>query len=301
MSTQTTQQPVALAIRFLREGFVPVEKKPEGFETMTTKEKVAWAQTVLEEKTDQELFSAMADFKDTDTNGYFDNTLSVEAIQDPSKFDTANESIYSTTAWDAFIDLEYEKNIITENQNFAHFIAELGFSDDDISHIRSGSTIPTSSKLKVLNKATKAMRETFRQEHGVMLVHNIVNDQDAPTLLKELIDTNNITYIGFDKVVQSEDYMPDHCIYIYLSGDILIGVQTSDKSYTWDDLDYEYGDVDIREEAFFSEVINSRNLSVRPVSQEEGAAAYRYLTKMMDELEEQDRSVFRDYILEIED
>jgi len=301
---QNKQVEPALAIRFLREGFVPVYTKPEGFDQMDIEAKKAWAHSVLEKQSDQELFTAMADFADTAVNGYFDDTFEVQAIQDPSKFDTADESIFSTTAWDTFVDPEYGEDIVWEDKNFAEFVGSLGFTQDEITNIAIQKTVPSHNaldKLKLLDYAHSNALEAFRQEHGTMLVQKIKDDAAAPQLVKDLIDENKITYIGFDKQEFSEDYMPDHCVYMYLSGEILIGVRTEDQSHTYSEIDYTYGDFDIADGNVLLASINDYDLIEREIDKEEAAQAYKYLTDIVDTLEAQDRNTFRDYLLKRED
>lgn len=265
--TKENKEP-PLQIRFLKPGLVPVEKIPEGFDSMSPNEKAVWADNYLSELDDQTIIEAMADFANPKQNGYFDE-VTTEAIQDPNKFDTDEESIYSTTLWGAFSDPVPEENSL--------------------------------ERLKTLDIAYTKALENFRKEHGTKLVENIKADNAAPQLLKELISDCKITYIGFEKVTTSLDYMPDHCVYLYLSGDILIGIQTEDKSDTWDETDYEYGDQEIVEEVHFHDVVNDNELIARQATMEEGAEAYRYLMKITDELERQDPETFRDYLLEKED
>jgi len=188
---------------------------------------------------------------------------------------------------------------VYENAQMGKYMEELGFSRDHLSSIADGapSSISKLDKLKVLEKSYRNGLEAFRQEHSAQLVEKIKKDENAPLLIKELIDENNITYVGFEKVVISSDYMPDHCVYIYLSGDILIGVQTADKSDTFDEIDYKYGDYDIAEAIYFDNIVNSNELIARHVTMEEGALAYKYLMNIMKKLEEQDRDTFRDYLI----
>lgn len=128
-----------LQIRFLKPGLieVPSVHVPQEIMNMTSEEQAAWADLYLSHLTDEQITEAMADFADR-KDGFFDTTT-VEAIQDPEKFDTADESIYSTTAWDAFIDPEFGENIIYKNDQMDKFLSLMGFSQDNITSITNGS------------------------------------------------------------------------------------------------------------------------------------------------------------------
>jgi len=128
-----------LQIRFLKPGLieVPAVHVPQEILKMTSEEQAAWADLYLSHLSDEQIIEAMADFADK-KDGFFDSTT-VEAIQDPDMFDTPHESFYSTTAWDAFVDPDYGNNIVHENQNMAHFLSLMGFSQENINLIANGS------------------------------------------------------------------------------------------------------------------------------------------------------------------
>ena len=129
-----------LQIRFLKSGLieVPVEHIPLEIVNMSSEEQTTWADLYLSNLTDQQIVEAMKDIKNPGESSSYES-LTTEAIQDPDLFDTPHESIYSTTAWNAFIDPDYGKNIIHENQNMAHFLSLMGFSQDNITSIATGS------------------------------------------------------------------------------------------------------------------------------------------------------------------
>lgn len=286
-----------LAIRFLRQGLIPVYIKPKGFEEMSDAEKKEWANYILNSKDDKQLFEAMSDFENTDENGYFDSAPCVEAIEREN-----GNLIVSTTAWDAFADPDYGENIVYENKNLAEFLHSLGYIKNDVSNIAMCNTPPkTLDNLKILDTAHAAALEKFRQEHGVKLVEKIKNDADAPQLVKDLIEENKITYIGFEKVTTSLEYMPDHCVYMYLSGESLIGVRTEDQSESFVECDYSYGDTDIEDADSLHFCIADLDLIDRDASRDEAVAALKYLLDIAETVEDEDRVVFRDYLLERED
>lgn len=297
-----------LQIRFLKAGLIPVpESDIPNLDSMSPDEQSLWATEYLNVQSDESIVQAMHDF--VKTHGAFEafDEITAEAIQDPDKFDTADESIYSTPLWDMFCDPEYAENTLYENAQMGKYLEELGFSQEDISTISGGGSGSMSKldTLKTLDKSHSDALQAFRQEHGKQLVEKIKADENAPQLLKNLISDCQITYVGFEKIVKSSDYMPDHCVYVYLSGEILIGVQTSDKTDTWSECGYEYGDADIEGGMDFHHVANDNsatdNRLIEPAATtEEGAEAYDYLMKIMDKLEEEDRVAFRDYLLERE-
>jgi len=295
-----------LAIRFLKSGFFPVQSTDiPDIESMTPEKLSLWATGYLGEQTDEMIYAAMHDFKTSVAHGkthtFFDE-ITAEAVQNPKKFDTAEENIYASSLWDFYTDPEYAENIVYENKQMGQYLENLGFTQDNVTSIASGapSSISKLDKLKTLDSAHSAALADFRQEYGILAIEKINNDDHAPKLLKELIKECNITYLGFEKIVASSDYMPDHCVYLYLSGDILIGVQTEDKSESWDDTEHEYGDQEIIEEIHFHDVVNDNGLIARQATMEEGVNAYKYLMKLLDGLESENREVFRDYLLERE-
>jgi hypothetical protein len=75
-----SKKPV-LAVRFLRQGRVPVYEVPANFENMSLEEKKVWTQNILRDLSDAQLFEAMADYENPQKNGYFDDTFDVEAIE----------------------------------------------------------------------------------------------------------------------------------------------------------------------------------------------------------------------------
>jgi hypothetical protein len=255
-----------LNIRILRQGLVKA-KKPEGFDEWTDLEKRQWADNILEALDDDAILEALADFGNPKEEGYFDCAPDAVAIETEE-----GDTLFTTLAWEAFKDPDIDENI-----------QEMLPSD-----------LTDIEKIKLLDQARIDALKSYRQKHGAKILGDIMADPDAPSLLKEIIEENNITYIGFEMASYSEDYMPDHCVYIYLSGDILIGVQTEDKSYTWEECGYEYGDIDIARPEDFGRAIE------RKADAKEGVAAINYLSKLFETLQASDRETFRDYILEKE-
>jgi len=282
-----------LNIRFLRQGLVEA-KKPDNFEAMTDLEKRGWADNRLSILDDSQIVLAMADFDEPSTNGYFDACPDAEAIEEKD-----GAAIVSTLAWDAFSDPDYGENVRQENRNMASYLNMLGFSSEEINTIAQGcANIPAYDMVRILDRAKQKAKNNYREKTSRSLIKKIHEDPSAPDVLRELL-SNNITYIGFEKVVVSEDYMPDHCMYIYLSGeeDILIGIQTNDTSTMWKDIDYEYSSYEITGKSDFHTVINDTNILDRVVDQNEGHHAYEYLLNIKSTLELADREAFRDYIL----
>jgi hypothetical protein len=150
-------------------------------------------------------------------------------------------------------------------------------------------------QLKIFDKAKEDTLQSFRQEHGVSMVASIMSDKKSPPLLKELITQNVITYLGFDKITKSLDAAAEHCVYVYLSGETLLGVRTNMQSDSFVDIFYEYGDHDIIESIHFHDVVNDNELLPREATMQEGVDAYNYLMQLLSNL---DQEVFSDYLLE---
>lgn len=297
--SNTSKELPPLAIRFLRPGFVPVYKKPEGFHEMTEEQKIAWASEILEKMTDQEIIEAMADFENPQTNGYFDE-IDVEAIQAPSQFDSPHENIYASVLWKTFSDPEYSVHILKQLKQLGEFVRALGFNQIQFSQILTEYQKDTTphKTLKLLDNAKNAALQTLRDEHGEMLFEKIKNDPAAPQLLIDLIDQNSIHTIGFERIGTSLDFMPDHCVYITLfSGDVLIGIRTNDRTESFDNCDYEYGDYDIRDAESFSDIVNTCNLIDGDLTVQEANEILKYLEDIKSGI---DAETFN-YILERED
>ena len=85
-----------LHVRFLKQGLVEAETPPS-FEQMSPEQKLDWAQTMLEKQSDEQLIKAMADFKQPEVNGYFDDAPPACAIQTED-----GEEIAMRQEWQAF-------------------------------------------------------------------------------------------------------------------------------------------------------------------------------------------------------
>ena len=97
MSTRKNRE---VNIRFLRQGLIKASV-PENFEQMTKKEKLNWANEVIESHTDDEIIQAMSDFENPEKSGFFDSAPLATAIE---KTVTEPFSIVSTQTWDKFLE-----------------------------------------------------------------------------------------------------------------------------------------------------------------------------------------------------
>ena len=291
-----SKKPV-LAVRFLRQGRIPVYEVPANFENMSLEEKKVWTQGILRELSDAQLFDAMADYENPRKNGYFDDTFDAEAIEVYSPFNSVEKKIFSTVAWDSFCDPEYGDNLLNENKNLALFLENLGLSQDQISLVAYGSELPSQEKLEFLRKSYSKHLQAYQKEMASSLLKEVRSDPNAPALLKELIACQSIFGIGFEKVTANRDYMPDYCEYIYLAGDMVIGFQTDAQSESWDEIDYLYKDCSIRNQQEFYEFINEGGFAGCSASKEECDSSYAYILELYKKAR-RDEDIFSNYLLE---
>ena len=291
-----SKKPVA-AVRFLRQGRVPVSDVPADFEKMSLEEKKIWAHDILKDLSDEQLFEAMADYEDPQSNGYFDDSFDVEAIEVYPPMNSVGKKVFSTIAWDVFCDPGYGDSLLRKNKNLALFLESLGFSEDQIAAVSNGAALPPREKLGLLGKSYFDHLQSYRKEEASCLLQKVSCDPAAPKLLKDLIESQSISGIGFEKITVNSDYMPDYCEYIYLAGDMVIGFQTEEQSESWDESGYLYGDCSIRNQKEFYEFINEGGCAGRSASKEECDVAYAYILELYRKAQE-DEENFSRYLLQ---
>src|SRR4030043_1257937 len=94
-------------IRFLRQGLAKVDA-PKNFKKMTDKEKLYWADDIIQQVKDTEngdldILKLMADFDDPENNGYFDEAPSISAIESAEK-GHEGDIIVQTKDWFEFLE-----------------------------------------------------------------------------------------------------------------------------------------------------------------------------------------------------
>ena len=87
-------------IRFLRQGLAKVDA-PDNFDKMTAKEKMEWADDLLQQSKDDDIMHMMSDFDKPEENGYFDEAPLCAAIEEAEGNDIG-KIIVQTSDWHEF-------------------------------------------------------------------------------------------------------------------------------------------------------------------------------------------------------
>jgi hypothetical protein len=122
----------------------------------------------------------------------------------------------------------FEDDTSLYNTNI-YFIEEVIDELEEISYIRAELKIKRDNvsleKVKEVEKIFNDIRKTYIDIEGKKLLKEILSDKDCPQFLKDIAITFKFSKVKFEKVIISEDYMPDFGKYIIFEG-ALNGKQT---------------------------------------------------------------------------
>lgn len=74
------------------------------------------------------------------------------------------------------------------------------------------------SDIKTLEIVLEEIKEVYRENEGKELLQEVISNENCPSALKEFVEKYQIFKIGFEKLIENEDYMPDYGKYITLEG-----------------------------------------------------------------------------------
>ena len=70
------------------------------------------------------------------------------------------------------------------------------------------------SDIKTLEIVLDEAKEAYRDNEGKRLFNEIMEDINCPDMLKQFVKKHSLNTVAFEKIIESEDYMPDYGKYI---------------------------------------------------------------------------------------
>jgi hypothetical protein len=70
------------------------------------------------------------------------------------------------------------------------------------------------STVEKLETALEKAKEAYRENEGKKLLCEMLDNENCPDMLKDFVKKHSLDTVGFEKIIESEDYMPDYGKYI---------------------------------------------------------------------------------------